>query len=371
MAVQQFVGQDNVKIECTEALSAEHYEEWVTFLNTAKRQHPRQSPLFANSEQKLGNRVIYASARRDDAIVGVALISFEPHPFLPGAWSRAHCLSGPVCDNVDEMAYFLEALCGRPELARVGSLNVTPFWTEEDAETLDAVLARTGWRVAEDGRFRQTGWVDISGTPEEIMKNFSKSARREVRRAERQGISIRAARTPDEFGTFLESMNRLRGQRGLQELDVHAYETTFEDVLLPSELGTVLLAWKHEVFLAGLLVYRSKDVVHGRHFTTEPDHLRAAGNLRIAPALWLEAMIWAKQKGCTILDVEGYRKPVPGEKKFNIHKYKSEFNPRVVRRISAREKIVNRHIYLTGNVRNLIRGQLKKIKRAVMVSTQA
>nr|WP_170359766.1 MULTISPECIES: peptidoglycan bridge formation glycyltransferase FemA/FemB family protein [Ruegeria] len=365
MAVQHFAGQDSVKIECIDTLSAEQRAEWVAFLNAAKRQHPRQSPLFANSEQKLGNKVIYALARRGEALAGVALLSLEPHPFLPGAWSRAFCLSGPVCDNTADMKSFLEALCRQPELARVGSLNVTPFWTEEDAETLDAVLARSGWRIAEEEQFRQTGWVDITGTPDEIMKAFSKSARREVRRAERQGVSIHAARTPDEFHIFLESMNRLRHQRGLQELDVPAYEATFEDVLLSGDLGTVLLAWQQEVFLAGLLVYRSKDVVHGRHFTTEPDHLRVAGNLRIAPALWLEAMVWARQKGCRVLDVEGYRTPVPGEKKFKIHKYKSEFNPQVVQRISAREKIVNRHVYLTGNVRSLIRGKLKKVKRAV------
>lgn len=365
MAVQELEGQDSVAIECTETLTADRNAEWMTFLNAARHQHPRQSPLFTNSEQRLNRKVIYASMRRDGALVGVALISLEPHPYLPGAWARAHCLSGPVCDDASDMVAFLDGLCRQPGFSRVGSLTVTPFWTEEEADTLDAALSCAGWRVAEEDQFRETGWVDISVTSEEIMAAFSKSARREVRRAERQGVTFRRAQTPEEFRIFLESMNRLRVSRRLPELSLPAYEAMFEDVLRPDEIGTVIMAWQQEAFLAGLLVYRSRDIVHGRHFTTEPDHLRAAGNLRIAPALWLEAMRWAKGKGCGTLDVEGYHVPVSGEKKFNIHKYKSEFNPRVVRRISAREKIVNRHVYLTGNIRSLIRGQLKKVKQAV------
>lgn len=358
--------QDDIVVECSEALDAEQCADWDVFLKAAKHQHPRQSTVFARSERASGRKVLYARAFSDGVLVAVGLLSLEPHPFLPGAWSKAYCLSGPICDDARHMASFLRGLCRHLKLASVGSLNVTPFWVEEDAAMIDTVLARDGWRVSEEEQFRETGWVDISSPRDEILKNFSKSARREVRRAERQGVSFRPAKTSDEFDIFLGSMNRLRVTRGLEELDVSTYKTTFKDVLCPDDIGTVIMAWQEDAFLAGLLVYRSKDVVHGRHFTTEPEQLRAAGNLRIAPALWLEAMCWAQQKGCSILDVEGYRTPVAGDKKFNIHKYKSEFGPRSVRRISEREKIVNRHVFLTGNARDLLRWHLKKVKRTLM-----
>ncbi len=352
-----------MEIECLDALTEPQKAEWVAFLNGAKHQHPRQSPLFARSEQALGHRVVYVSARTQGKVTGVALVSLKPHPFLPKAWSTGYCLSGPVCDDKIEMAGFLRAIAGHPDFANVGCLNVTPFWTGDDAEQLDRVLDHHGWRVAEDEQFRLTGWVDVSGPPEEILGNFSKSARREVRRAERQGVRFSAAENIDQFRIFLKSMNRLRITRGLQPLNIPSYEAIFEDVLQQDELGTVILAWQKETFLGGLLVYRSRDVVHGRHFTTEPDNLRAAGNLRIAPALWLEAMSWAKGRGCRILDVEGYRKPMRGDSKYNIHKYKSEFNPSVVRRISERSMIMNWPMYLTGNARSLLKAMLKTLKR--------
>lgn len=366
MAEQEIDTQDGLSLDCVENLAAAQISEWNAFLDVASHQHPRQSPLFAGSERALGRKVVHVAARAGGKLVAVALISLEPHPFLSGSWAKGYCLSGPVCDDEVEMATFLKALSGHPAFAGVGSLHITPFWTEDDAERLDRVLDQHGWRIAEEEQFRLTGWVDISGSQDDILGNFSKSARREVRRAERQGIEFYTAENPGQFSVFLESMNRLRAVRGLWPLDVPAFEVMFEDVLRHNDLGTVIMARQKENFLAGLLVYRSKDVVHGRHFTTEPDQLRAAGNLRIAPALWLEAMCWAKEKGCRYLDVEGYREPVPGDSKYNIHKYKSEFNPKVVRRISERSLVMNRRIYLSGNARSLLKGKLKQIKRAVM-----
>ena len=369
MAKQKIDTQNDFSLECTADLTAAQVSEWNAFLLAADHQHPRQSPLFASSEKALGRKVVYVSSRVGGKLTAVALISLDPHPYLSGAWAKGYCLSGPVCDNDVEMAEFLKAIAAHQEFAKVGSLNVTPFWTGDDAERLDRVLDQYGWRIEEEEKFRLTGWVDISGTPDVILQNFSKSARREVRRAERQGVEFYTAEQPRQFRVFLESMNRLRATRGLPPLNIPAYEAMFEDVLRHNEFGTVILVRQDANFLAGLLVYRSRDIVHGRHFTTEPDQLRAAGNLRIAPALWLEAMCWAKEKGCCYLDVEGYREPVSGDKKYNIHKYKSEFNPSVLRRLSERSMILNRSVYLTGNARSLLKGKLKKVKRAITSKT--
>jgi len=357
--------QAEICVECLPGLDKAQLEQWSAFLASAAHQHPRQSPLFAVPEAALGRRPLYAVGRRNGEICAVALISLIPHPFLPGAWARGLCLSGPVCDDAATMAAFLEAVAADPRLSRVGVLHVTPYWLEAEAEALDAVLANAGWRVAEAERYRHTGWVDITRPPEQILAELSKSARREVRRAERQGIAFRTVDTPEEALVFINSLNRLRLSRGLSELALSAFMASHDVLYAKQEIGTIIGAWQEDVFLAGLLVYRSRDVAHGRHFTTEPEDLRRAGNLRIAPALWLEAMKWAKSKGCRTLDVEGYQEPVEGDKKFNIHKYKSEMNPRVVTRISERAKTLNATLHLTGNARQLARSGLRRLKDAL------
>lgn len=357
--------QHDICVECLNVLEGGRLEAWERFLTVAEHQHPRQSPLFAGPETALRRKPVYAIGSRGGEICAVALISLIPHPFLPGAWARGVCLSGPICDDTVTMAAFLDGLVADPYMLRVGSLHITPYWTEADAEALDTVLMDAGWRVAEKDRFRCTGWVDITRAPEQILAELSKSARREVRRAERQGVTFRTVIDDEDALIFIKSLNKLREIRGLTALDVSAFMASWEAIYAGREIGAIIGAWQEDVYLGGLLVYRSRDVVHGRHFTTEPEALRSAGNLRIAPALWMEAMKWAQAKGCRTLDVEGYEEPVAGDRKFNVHKYKSEMKPLVVTRISERAKTLNTALYLTGNARQLARSSLKRLKSAL------
>ena len=347
-----------MQIECLVSLDATQSQSWDDFLSRAARQHPRQSTRFAASEEAQGRKVLYAIGRDGGEIRALALISCLPHPFLPGRWKQAHCLSGPVCDDPDALVRFLDALARDPALSGVGGLHVTPFWTGEDARTLDRRLEDAGWAIGEQSRFRSTGWIDIARSGDEIMAAFSKSARREVRRAERQGVTFRPITAPDEAREFLASLNRLRESRGLAPMAPPAFDAAFRDVYAGGEMGVILGAWLEGAFIAGLLVYRSRDVVHGRHFTTETDALRAAGNLRISPALWLEGMNWGRDKGCRWLDVEGYEPPVAGSPRHNIYKYKSELGPEVVERISERVRVLSPTIHLTGNLRETLRKRL-------------
>lgn len=357
--------QRDICVECLTVLEGAKLEAWERFVSEAEHQHPRQSTLFAGPEVALGHKPVYAMGSLGGNICAVALISLVPHPFLRNTWARGLCLSGPICDDAVTMVAFLDELIADAHMSRVGSLHITPYWMEAEAEVLDAVLADAGWRVAEEARFRHTGWVDITRPPEQILAELSKSARREVRRAERQGVLFQTVTDDKEASIFIDSLNRLRASRGLAALDKSAFMASWEALYASREIGVIIGAWRDDDYLAGLLVYRSRDVVHGRHFTTEPEALRNAGNLRIAPALWIEAMKWAQAKGCRILDVEGYEEPVAGDKKFNIHKYKSEMKPRVVTRISERAKTLNTALHVTGNARLMIRSGLKQLKGAL------
>ena len=148
-----------------------------------------------------------------------------------------------------------------------------------------------------------------------IMESFSKSARREVRRAGRQNIAVRPVLDDAAALEFLDSPHRRRKAR---------------------RIGAI--ARPH-----------------------------ALGNLRIAPLLWLKCMEWAQSKGCTALVVEGWRENVdPTEKKCNLYRYKSEFSPRAIRRISERSKVANRLVDMTGNLKNDLRTMVRDLLRGLL-----
>jgi hypothetical protein len=357
-------GREAMRIECHAELTGAQAAEWRAFLATARHAHPRQDPHFAAVERAEGHAVLHVLARAGSgAICAVGLFSLQRHPILPGAWAVARCLSGPVCDDAEAMVSFLDRVACLPGFSRTGRLSVTPFWTGTAAEELAARLAGQGWRTTEGSPFRSTGWVDLTRPAGDILAGFSKSARRELRRAERQGVESRPITDEGGGRRFLDSLNRLRRERRIGTLSEAGFMAAFRGIHAAGDLGVVIGAFHAGELIGGLQLYRSRDVAHGRQFTTEPARLRALANLRIAPLLWFEGMRWAQARGCRTLDVEGWRADAADDDpKYNIYKYKSEFSPTPVRRIAERSRSVNRMVDVSGNLLGDLRTFARGIK---------
>ncbi|MDE9451598.1 GNAT family N-acetyltransferase [Aliiroseovarius sp. Z3] len=353
-------------IECLQELGPEQKAEWDAFLSASPFQHPRQDHRFAQTERVDGADVLFVLGRVDGALAGVGLLSRTPHPFLASRYRDAIFLSGPVCNDAPAMIAFLNAAFAHPEIARIGRVRITPYWLEDDAQALHRLLEDNRFALSSDGIFRDTGLIDITPDPDEIMSRFSKSARREVRRAERAGVSVRPITTRDGALEFLHSLNRLRVSRGLFALAEDSFVQSFDDIYEAGDMGILLGAFSDGAFISGLLMYRSAHTAHGRHFTTETELLHALKNLRISPLLWLEGMIWARSKGCASLDVEGYVETTDkSDKKYNIYKYKSELAPKAVIRIGERSRIANGFLHVTGNGKEVLKAAARRRYRAL------
>jgi Acetyltransferase (GNAT) domain len=357
-----------LRVDARKSLGPAEMAGWTAFLAAAAKQHPRQDPRFASVEQADGRDTLFLTGYdAGGKVVAIGLLTMLRHPFWPGAHQEAQCLSGPVCDDAATLVAFLQSVASLPALARVGRLKVTPFWTGPEAELLAPLLSKAGWSIREAEPFRSTGWVDTTLPVEEVFARFSKSARREVRRAERQGITLHRVVDREGAKVFLDSLNRLRKERRLGPISAPGFLAAFDAVYGAGEDGVIFSACHDDSFVAGLQLYRGAHVAHGRQFTTEPARLRQLGNLRIAPFLWLEGLKWAKSKGCAALDVEGWREGVADDDpKYNIYKYKSEFAPVPVRRLAEHSLTLNRSVDVTGNLkgdlRRLVRGIFRRLK---------
>jgi hypothetical protein len=338
------------ELELHETLSPALRAEWDAFLAAADRQHPRQDPRFAAVERAEGATPRFAILRRDGRVISVALLSLRPHRLVPGAFAEATALSGPVADDAETLAAMVEALAAHPRLrGRAGRLRVSPYWIGPAAREARALLSARGFRPAEASALRRTGLVPLEGGREARIARLSKSARRELRRAERQGVEIAPAATLPEALECLESLNRLRVSRRLAPLSRAGFEAGFREINGPGEIGVVLAARQEGRLAASLILYRSRDVVHGRHFAPEPERLRALSNLRISPALWLAGMDWAAEKGCRFLDVEDWRAdPAPDDPRRAIYKYKAELGPEEIERVGEHYRPLNPALHAPG-----------------------
>ena len=348
-----------MRIEVYRELAGQLEEEWNRFLDAAAHEHPRQRPRFALVEKAVGHDVLYAIGRDDSGIRACALVCLRNPSW--GGHADAAALSGPVCDDLASFEAFLRGLVRAPELQKIGRLQISPYWLDDEARQIKTVLDRLGWRSAESEDFRHTGLIDIRKTDDGLLEHFGKSARRKVRLAQRNNFTVRAMTGTDDCKVLYDSLNRLRARNNLVEIEAADAAAHFAHIYSDPRLGIALGAFHGDIFLGGLLVYRSRHSAHARHFTSEPETLKEFSNLRIAPQLWWEGMRWARDQGCTWLDVEGYRADVvEGDPRYNIYVYKGEFHPAPAVRISEHYFTVNSLRAAPAQVRKTIRSALKR-----------
>jgi len=351
-----------MKLECLEKLDPVTRKEWDTFVYNSKNQHPRQFPVFAEIERAEGNYPYFIIGRENGHICAAALVSRVPHKYLKGKYSCATILSGPICDDARQLSEFVSGLKNERFFDNVGRINISPYWLGRDSCEAQNVLAEIGFVSAERSSLRKTGLVDLDRPEQEILASFSKSARREARRAERMDVRVTMLSEKEDFFTFLKILNQLRKSRQLTIFEKNPMAFSFDTFYKYGDHGVVLCAWHEETLLAGLQIYRSKNTAHGRHFAGDNDELKNLKNLRISPLLWLEGMKWAKKKGCTHLDLEGYDASVSKENShYFIYKYKGEFSPKEITRVAEHYFVTNPIYNFPGYLAPKLKGYIKGI----------
>jgi hypothetical protein len=361
---QKIAYHETLTVESHDILSPAVLAEWQAFVQMADHHHPHQDARFGDVVQAERSLVVYVTGRdRNGTLCAVGMFAIKPLPLLPGCGLYALCQDGPICDDANTLVRFLELAILLPVFAKVGRLRVAPCWIDSDAMALQSVLAANNWITEHSNGVWGSGWIDIRAPADEVLASLSKSARREIRRAERVGVSTRPLTHIDEAREFLRSLNGLRRSRGLKLISESGFDVAFRSFYRTGKEGVIIGAFHDNQFLAGLQIHRSNKLAHAMHFTVEPGRLHDLSNLRIAPLVWFQGMLWARAQGCTALDVEGWRAILPeADPHARIHKYKGEFAPRQVYRLAEHRKSVNLFIdttadagrYLNRNARSLL-----------------
>lgn len=321
-----------MEITFTYSLTSQQRQLWIEFWAQSPHSHPRQHPDFAGVIIGKGEIPLFVMAIEDHRPVMVGLFSLRPWLWGKRGSIEAVCLSGPV---FDEVRYAEEAMPKIIVFFRrlwVGRMRIRPYWNFPEGGSLRSRLAQLGIISTEGpSGSRQTGIIALQKTDDEFLDSFSKSARREVRRAERQEVEVREAYSEQDAEIFFQELNRMNRQRGMGCIPDCESRAMFDTILRSRDLGVILNAYHQDVYLGGLMMIRSAHTAHTSHFVVVPNTLSALSNLRLAPLIWWRGMQWARDKGCVKMDVEGYMPPSETYRpSYFIHKYKGEFNPEQV-----------------------------------------
>lgn len=178
--------------------------------------------------------------------------------------------------------------------------------------------------------------LELTRTPDELLAQFRKNTRYEVRRAERANLTIASATGPAEMEQFLELYLRLAGRKGFSPDSPEHLRAILRWIIAEPSRGALLLARDDAGVAGGAVIVRSgKRCWYVWGANDKREHF-SAGH-----ALQWHALLWAKSQSCTEYDFGGY---TPGATSGPAW-FKEGFGGQVVHFVPAHRYVLRRRPY--------------------------
>jgi len=366
-----------MKLHLCYELDQAQKDQWEQFWYKCRHAHPRQHFLFGQVERAKGRIPVYAMGEINGSIVCLGIFSIKPLLSGKKLSLEAICLRGPSFDDITYGREFLLQIISRFKTLCVGSIRISPYWIFPEADKVLPVLAELGFSFysSNSSAHDSTGLVDLQRSNDDIFSSLSKSTRREIRRAERQNITVRPTNNSSETEIFFQRLNQMNRERGIIPVSHNEFKATFQYILGKQQLGVLLNSFAGQTFLGGLWIIRSVLTAHTARYVVAPNPLKELSNLSIGPLLWWSGIKWAKEKGCLWLNVEGYADNAdPSDTKYFVYKFKKKFKPQPVYILKQHIHICQPFVYSMYKGRNFlsrgwyaITGLLYKIKKKTSI----
>jgi lipid II:glycine glycyltransferase (peptidoglycan interpeptide bridge formation enzyme) len=192
-------------------------------------------------------------------------------------------------------------------------------------------LQSSGWRYSnEQVQFKNSVFVDLLATEDEILARMKQKTRYNIRLAERKGVSVRKGTTADfEMLYQMYAETAVRDGFTIRGKDYYltVWETYFEAGML-----TPLIAEVEGEPVAGLMLFHFGRVAWYLYGMSLPVHREKMPTYLLQ---W-EAMRAAKEKGCAAYDLWGAPEVFDeGDPLWGVYRFKRGLGGEVVRHIGA------------------------------------
>lgn len=237
---------------------------------------------------------------RLSAIDGASAAQLLVRPYR--GLSVAYVPRGPVSGadgTVD--AGLLEEIVRVARSRRAAFVRLEPDLTQDDprAAALDAVLRGAGFQTAERTiQPRSTIVLDLASTLPELLGGLSKGHRADLKRAERDGVTVRASTDLAETGTLHDMLRATSARKTFGYHNAAYYRVLLEAF---GDAARLLIAELHGQPIGASLVLAWAG--HGVYLAAGSN---AAGlEHRAAHALQWHAISWARERGARTWDLFG------------------------------------------------------------------
>jgi lipid II:glycine glycyltransferase (peptidoglycan interpeptide bridge formation enzyme) len=318
--------------------------EWNDFVRASEYPSVMQSWQWGELKSATGWEPMIVVAEEAGEIAAGAMILRRPVPHVGKALLYAP--RGPVLDWSDG-ELFSRLLDQIRTVARdVGgiALKIDPCVPAEREQVVE-MLDRAGFDFTGDDdpdlggtQPRYVMKTDLTPEPDDIMADFHKKWRYNVRLAGRRGVEVRKG-TQEDLPAFYEILEDTAER---DEFRVRGYEyfERIHDVLAADDLAQLFVAEFEGEVVAGVLVFVMGDEAVYVYGGSDPEYYKHMPNHRLH---W-EIMLWARERGCAAYDFRGVSKEVDGEpvgELGGLNRFKRGFNAQYIEYIGEYDLVLS------------------------------
>jgi len=311
----------------TEDLGPLELSRWRKFLEGVPCRHYTQDPawigVLVNSTSTRRRRPWFTWAEEDGKIVLVGAGVKQQSP-APGLLYFDFGI-GPAFSDCAVFERWLKWVSERVA-ARGVFVRVSPRWELElGGDTVETCLARAGFR--RDGAIGTVATliVDLRPQVDEIMGGLRRQTRQQINRTWAAGVTVADENTSEGRRAFEGLYSELAARNGLIPMREQDLEAIDRHWFTDGPGGTLLLARLDGEAIAGGLVLAHGDTAY---YTTAAS-TRNVKALGTSHAVVWAALLWAKEQGCSRLDLCGYSLLArPEDALHGVNRFKQGFTPK-------------------------------------------
>ncbi len=317
-------------------------QTWDTTLVTLPNAHLLQSWQWGEFKSRYGwsaRRLLWQNSGSARSVHPRPLAAAQVLKRAVGPFSILYVPKGPCLDwsNAELAATVLADLEALAHRERAIFIKIDPEITLEEKSqnpkipTFD-VLRLTflkNWLLSDNQiQFKNTVWLDLARSEEDLIASFKQKTRYNIRLAERKGVVVRI---PAPGAVPFDLLYRLYAETSVRDGFVIRHENYYRDAwgsFIQSGYAQPFIAEVEGQAGAAIIVYRFArralymyGMSSGQHREKMPNHL-----------LQWTAIQWAKAQGCAIYDFWGAPDVFDeSDSMFGVWKFKEGFNGEVVR----------------------------------------
>lgn len=283
-------------------ITPNEYPQWEQFL--LAQEHPQflQSSQFTAVHEAQGEETfilgVFAGSDADAELVGGALVAV----IRAKRGSYLFMQYGPVIAKEhwqNAFSAFSEALVAEGKARKVDFLRSSPFIANSAENT--ALYSAAGWKRAPIHMLAEhIWWLDITPSEDELMKGMRKTMRNLVRRAGKDGVTVRMGTAPEDVEIFIGVHEDTYKRHGFVPYKNEYFYSQVRSFADAGQVAVFIAEYEGKAISSSIVMYYGTMASY--------HHGASLSEYRKVPASYL--MQWtaiqeARRRGCTVYNFWG------------------------------------------------------------------